>query len=73
MQPILATAMYRIEDLSRRAGVGIWALRQMRRDGLQVRYVGGRGFCLGLDFITYVKERGRHSHASLGKPKKKRP
>jgi hypothetical protein len=50
--------LYRLEALKEASGVGAWGLRQMRRAGLKVRYVGGRGFVLGKDFIEHVERAG---------------
>jgi hypothetical protein len=37
------------------------ALRTARQNGLNIRYVGGRGFVLGRDFQDYVAKRGKAS------------
>ena len=42
-------------------GLGKAALRTARGAGLSVRYVGGRGWILGRDWIDYVIE---HGHAA---------
>lgn len=46
--------LYRIESLKAAAGVGEWAIRQMRRNGLKIRYIAGKAFVLGSDFIDYI-------------------
>lgn len=47
-------AIYTLRELKRRAGMGDWALRQARRRGLNVIYVGGRGYVRGSDFQAYL-------------------
>ncbi len=49
---------YRIDEFQKRTGLGRWALRTARRNGLTVRYAGGRAFVNGTDWIAYVAERG---------------
>jgi hypothetical protein len=36
-------------------GLGQAALREARRGGLKVRYVGRRGFVLGADLIDFIR------------------
>ena len=62
--PIEPNTLYRIEDLKSRTGIGDWGFRQMRRAGLPVRYVGGRGFCLGQHFIDHVIGQGDTAHCN---------
>lgn len=59
---IEAGAVYTLEELKRRSGCGSWALRQMRRAGLPVKYLGGRGFIRGEDFISHVASAGDAEH-----------
>ncbi len=64
---IIPTALYPLSDLKKVSGVGDWGLRQMRRNGLQVRYVGGHaGFVLGQSFIDHVLTAGDAEHANAG-------
>jgi hypothetical protein len=42
-----------------RTGLGAAAFRQMRRQGLQVKYVGGRAYVLGAWFIQFVVASGK--------------
>ena len=54
--------LYRLEAIRSASGIGEWGMRQMRKAGLPVRYVGGRGFVLGKDFIEHVKRAGDSQH-----------
>jgi hypothetical protein len=57
--PIEPQVFYPLVDLQSRSGLGVAALRTMRREGLPVRYAGGRGFILGRDFIEHVMQHGK--------------
>lgn len=46
--------VYPLSDFQRRTGLGDYAMRQARRKGLRVRYVGGRGFVIGDDWIDWL-------------------
>lgn len=50
--------LYRLDEIKRRSGLGSWAFRQARKNGLAVLYVGGRAFVFGQDFIEYVRRVG---------------
>ena len=50
--------LYRLSEVKRRLGLGQVALRQMRRKGLHVRYLGRSGFILGRDLIRYIEIHG---------------
>lgn len=52
---ILADAVYALADFRRRTGLGAWALRQARRNGLRVRKCGGRSFVIGADWLEYLR------------------
>jgi hypothetical protein len=39
--------------------MGSAALRTARRQGLTVKYAGGRGYVLGRDFIGYIETHGK--------------
>jgi hypothetical protein len=60
--PISATSVvsaleaYRLEELSRRLGVGRHGLRAMRRGGLKIRRVANRAFVLGSDVIAFLQQ-----------------
>lgn len=51
--------LYRLDEIKRRSGLGAWAFRQARRNGLNVLYLGGRAFVFGQDFIDYVRRVGQ--------------
>ncbi len=57
--PVEPHILYPLPELQARAGLGVAALRTMRREGLQVRYAGGRGYVLGRDFIDHVMQHGK--------------
>jgi hypothetical protein len=46
--------LYQIEEFKRRTGFGSHAMRSARRNGLRVRYLGGRAFVYADDFFTYI-------------------
>lgn len=50
--------LYRLDELQARLRMGSWGLRKMRRAGLAVYRVSGRGFVLGADVISFVKKHG---------------
>lgn len=50
--------LYTLPEIVRRTGLGTWALRQARRNGLKVKYSGGRGFVLGRDLIEHISVTG---------------
>lgn len=56
---ISADELYTLPELRRRTGLGVAALRTARRAGLDVRYIGGRGFVAGQDWIEYVRTHGK--------------
>ncbi len=50
--PIEPGNLYPVAVLMARAGLGRWAIRQLRRErGLPIRMLGGRSYILGADFI----------------------
>jgi hypothetical protein len=57
--PIEPQVLYPLPELQARAGLGVAAFRQMRRDGLRVRYAGGRCFVKGEWFIDHVEGHGK--------------
>lgn len=57
--PIEPHILYPLPELQARAGLGNAAMRTARRAGLKVKYAGGRGYVLGLDFIEYVEANGK--------------
>ena len=54
LAPIKADEIYPIETFRSRTGLGVWAIRQMRRAGLRTHRVGGRCFILGTDFRNFL-------------------
>ena len=61
---ISSGSVYTIAEFSLRTGLGKWALRQLRRDGLLVRRVHGRTFVLGTDFIDFLSRGITHNDPS---------
>lgn len=53
--PIEPHVCYPLPDLKNRSGMGSTALRTARATGLRVRYVCGRGFVIGRDFIEWLE------------------
>jgi hypothetical protein len=51
--------LYALDELKGRSRMGTAALRTMRREGLNIRYAGGRGYVLGRDFIQHVMANGK--------------
>jgi hypothetical protein len=51
---IAADCAYTLREFSRRTGLGRWAIRRLRRDGLIVRRVSGRAFVVGSDWIAFL-------------------
>lgn len=46
--------LYSLAEFQSRTGLKRFALRTARKNGLQVRYTGGRAFVNGTDWIEYV-------------------
>ncbi len=57
--PVEPHVLYPLPDLQARTGLGAAAFRVMRREGLAVKYVGGRGYVLGREFIEHVAAHGK--------------
>lgn len=53
-EPITPESLYRLDDFQKLTGLGRWAMRTARRNGLKVRRIGGRAYVLGRDFIDYL-------------------
>jgi hypothetical protein len=53
--------LYSLDDIMARSGMGKTALRMARRSGLNVKYVGSRGYVLGRDFIDWVLENAKET------------
>jgi len=52
---IRADAIYTLEEIRQRTGLGHAALRTARRNGLAVKRIGRRGYVLGRDLIQYFE------------------
>ena len=51
--------LYTIQEIDRRLGLGVAALRAARRKGLVIHKIGRRSYVFGQDLINYVQEKGR--------------
>jgi hypothetical protein len=56
---IQANALYTAEEARRRLGIGEWAWRMWRRDGLMVLRLSGRAFVRGRTLIEFIEHPGR--------------
>lgn len=61
---ISPVALYTADEARRRLGIGDWAWRQWRRDGLNVLRVSGRAFVTGRELIGFLESQGRDQEAS---------
>ena len=52
---VRADALYTLDEIRHRLGLGQAALRMARRAGLPVRTIGRRRFVLGKDLIQFVE------------------
>ena len=59
--PVEPNVLYPLLDFMARTGLGRTAMRSARRSGLIVRYVGGRGYVMGGDFIAWLQRNGKAS------------
>lgn len=50
---------YTLDDLKRVHGLGEWALKKLRKQGLKVRRLGRRSFVLGKDLIDCIENNGQ--------------
>lgn len=57
--PIEPQVLYPLAELQARSGLGAAAMRTARRQGLAVRYFGGRAFLFGQHFIEHVLKHGK--------------
>jgi hypothetical protein len=55
---IVAGVSYPLTAFSRISGLRKHAIRSARRKGLRVRYVGGRAFISGDDWLVFIEEHG---------------
>lgn len=56
---ISADEIWTLDAVKAHLGLGATAIRQARRQGLRVKYIGRRGYILGADLITYLRETAR--------------
>jgi hypothetical protein len=56
LREIHPDVLYRLDEIKKRAGLGSWAMRAARRNGLRVIYRNARGWVLGRDFIEYMMQ-----------------
>jgi hypothetical protein len=57
--PVEPGILYPVDDLKARTGFGTAALREARRNGLRVKYAGGRAYIKGEWFIDYIEAHGK--------------
>jgi hypothetical protein len=57
---IRADELYTIDEFKKRLGIRDATLRSARRAGLCIKYLHGRAFVLGQDWIGYVTTATRH-------------
>ena len=53
---IESAAIYPLPIFKKMAGLSDWALRQAKRDGLNVRTCGRRSYIVGADWATYLAQ-----------------
>ena len=51
---IVADAVYTLDEIQRRLGLGRHAMREARRKGLRVARIGRRGYVRGRDIIDFI-------------------
>ena len=51
--------LYPLDRFQKIAGLGKWAMRTARKNGLPVRKVGRRKYVRGSDFLAYVEKHGK--------------
>lgn len=59
LAPIESGTVYPLPNFQVRTGLKATALRSARRNGLKVRYLGGRGFVRGEDFLDFLSSHGK--------------
>jgi dienelactone hydrolase len=52
---ITADALYTLDELNDRLGLGKAALRKARREGLVVKRIGRRGYCTGRAILDWFE------------------
>lgn len=58
---ISLNSAYRLDEAKRRLGMSEHAMRQARRRGLKVRYVGRRGYLLGRDWLAFLETQSKET------------
>ena len=58
---IVPDRLYSFKAFERTTGWGRAAMREARKNGLEVRYIGRTGYILGQTFIDYVLQHGSTS------------
>lgn len=57
--PIRRDCLYVLDEFKAVMKWGDRAMRSARRDGLKVRYVGGRAYVLGEDVIEWIRQQNQ--------------
>jgi hypothetical protein len=57
--PVEPATVYPLADLQARTGLGAAAIREARRNGLRVKYMGGRAYIKGAWWIDYLEAHGK--------------
>ena len=58
---IIPDRLYTFEAFQRTTGVGRAGLSEAKKQGLEVRYFGRKGYVLGADIIAFIKTNGKTS------------
>ena len=61
LNPIDSQLLYPLPVFMEYSGMSNYAVRMARRRGMRVLRVGGRGYVLGSDFITYAQDAQSHN------------
>ena len=64
LQPVIPGTLYPLPTFQEFTGFGRHAMRTARRQGLRVRYLGGRAFVHADDFFDYLSKLDCESGAS---------
>lgn len=59
---VTADAIYTLDFIRVHLGLGQSAIREARRKGLPIKYVGRKGFVLGSDLIAFVRDTATDQH-----------
>jgi hypothetical protein len=63
---IQATSLYTLAEVQRRLGLGRNAVRQWRRKGLEVHYLGRCAYVHGAELIDFVLTHSDRSRSAAG-------